>query len=214
MAPGSVYNALLFKEDARSLIENVIGGQGWDVISGNAANNELIGRAGMDSISGGPGDDRLYGGVDRDFLHGDGGNDILFGGVNSDYLYGGWGNDTLAGGNGSDWMSGEKGDDTFLFTSEIAKPNWLDTIEGFEGAGKTGGDRIDLASIDADKTKFGNQAFTWGDTTLTGKGHVWVVQSGQHTLISANTDNDDDVEVAILLQEIVADSLIAADFIL
>ena len=52
-APGSVANALLYQEDARSLIENAIGGSGDDSLRGNAADNQLSGGAGSDQLWGG-----------------------------------------------------------------------------------------------------------------------------------------------------------------
>lgn len=56
-ARGSIANALLYNNDARSLIENAVGGSGNDSIVGNAANNLLIGGAGNDTIDGGAGND-------------------------------------------------------------------------------------------------------------------------------------------------------------
>jgi serralysin len=47
-APGNVANALLFQGDARSLIENAIGGSGNDTIIANQAANRLTGNGGAD----------------------------------------------------------------------------------------------------------------------------------------------------------------------
>ena len=71
--------------------ENVVGGGGDDLLTGNAANNRLQGGAGNDVLDGGPGQDLLEGGDGSDSLHGDG----------SDTLVGGPGNDTLDGGSGN-----------------------------------------------------------------------------------------------------------------
>jgi Ca2+-binding RTX toxin-like protein len=65
-------------------IENVIGSDYNDTITGNTEANILVGGDGMDS------------------LLGEGGNDSLVGGDGSDVLIGGAGNDTLAGGDGND----------------------------------------------------------------------------------------------------------------
>jgi Ca2+-binding RTX toxin-like protein len=65
-AVGSVANALLFNNDARSLIENAIGGSGNDRITGNQANNVLDGGAGDDRLEGGLGSDTLIGGAGND----------------------------------------------------------------------------------------------------------------------------------------------------
>ena len=61
-----------------TFIENAIGGQGNDVITGNSANNILDGGPGDDTLDGGPGDDTLDGGQ---------GDDILVGGEGSDTYY-------------------------------------------------------------------------------------------------------------------------------
>ncbi len=65
-------------------IENYIGGDGIDHVTGNASANV---------ISGGRGDDKLYGEGGRDVLNGGAGDDILDGGAGSDGLVGGDGND-------------------------------------------------------------------------------------------------------------------------
>ena len=54
-AQGNVYNALQFGNDPRSLIANAFGGNGNDVIVGNAADNLLKGGLGVNSIDGGGG---------------------------------------------------------------------------------------------------------------------------------------------------------------
>jgi len=56
-APGNVANALLSNGDARSLIENAIGGSGNDTFVGNAADNTFRGRGGSDTIDGAGGTD-------------------------------------------------------------------------------------------------------------------------------------------------------------
>jgi serralysin len=68
-ARGHVFNALQYKGDARSLIENAKGGSGNDVITGNVANNALFGNAGNDTIGGGSGDDYMDGGAGVDTVN-------------------------------------------------------------------------------------------------------------------------------------------------
>ncbi len=60
-ARGNIFNALLYDNDKRSLIENAIGGRGNDDISGNSAANRLVGKGGRDVLDGGKGDDILIG---------------------------------------------------------------------------------------------------------------------------------------------------------
>ncbi len=76
-ARGNIFNALQYNGDARSLIENAIGGSGNDTILGNQAKNVLTGNGGKDTLDGAAG------------------NDVLVGGAGSDVLIGGRGNDTL-----------------------------------------------------------------------------------------------------------------------
>lgn len=56
-APGNVFNALMYNNDTRSLIENAIGGSSNDSITGNDADNDLDGRGGTDTLTGGNGND-------------------------------------------------------------------------------------------------------------------------------------------------------------
>lgn len=58
-----------------TIIENTIGGNGNDTITGNEVANTLIGGAGADALSGGGGNDTLNGGTGADYLDGGAGND-------------------------------------------------------------------------------------------------------------------------------------------
>jgi len=76
-AQGNIFNAYLYNNDARSYIDNAIGGSGNDSLTGNVIANSLYGGGGNDTLSGG------------------GGNDILTGGTGVDVLIGGDGADTF-----------------------------------------------------------------------------------------------------------------------
>jgi len=65
-ASGNVYNAYLYNGDARSYIDNAIGGSGNDTIVGNAITNTLNGGGGNDTITGGGGNDTINGGSGTD----------------------------------------------------------------------------------------------------------------------------------------------------
>lgn len=82
--------------------DNMVGGNGDDVISG---------LGGEDTISGGAGDDVIRGGKQEDVLSGGAGDDRLFGQRNADVLNGGAGDDILNGGGGNDIANGGSGDD-------------------------------------------------------------------------------------------------------
>jgi serralysin len=65
-ARGNIFNALLHDGNARSLIENAVGGAGNDVLWGNGVRNSLTGNAGGDRLCGGGGADVLAGGKGAD----------------------------------------------------------------------------------------------------------------------------------------------------
>ncbi|MCK1551544.1 M10 family metallopeptidase C-terminal domain-containing protein [Bradyrhizobium sp. 177] len=65
-ASGNVYNAYLYNNDARSYIDNAIGGSGNDTIIGNAIANALSGGSGNDTLTGGGGNDTIIGGAGTD----------------------------------------------------------------------------------------------------------------------------------------------------
>ncbi|MBR0774523.1 M10 family metallopeptidase C-terminal domain-containing protein, partial [Bradyrhizobium diazoefficiens] len=65
-ASGNVYNSYLYNGDARSYIDNAIGGSGNDTIVGNAIANGLNGGSGNDTIAGGGGNDSIAGGAGTD----------------------------------------------------------------------------------------------------------------------------------------------------
>jgi len=65
-ARANIFNALLYQEDPRSLIENAYGGSGNDSLKGNVARNVLKGNAGNDVFFGMVGNDVLYGGRGAD----------------------------------------------------------------------------------------------------------------------------------------------------
>lgn len=64
--PGNLINPFLYNGDVRSLIENVLTGDGADIIVGNVANNRANTGGGNDTITGGPGDDWIDGGSGTD----------------------------------------------------------------------------------------------------------------------------------------------------
>ena len=88
-ASGNIYNALLYKGDRHSLIENATGGAGNDSMVGNLVANVLVGGAGDDGLSGLKGADTLMGGEGADTLDGAEGRDILYGDAGDDTLSGG-----------------------------------------------------------------------------------------------------------------------------
>ena len=108
-------------------IENAIGGDGNDIIEGNASANELYGQRGNDTLKGAGGADTLHGDWGDDQLQGEAGDDTLYGGDGGDTLYGGDNVDTLYGGTGGDYLDGGlyvdtsyggSGNDTFALSND------------------------------------------------------------------------------------------------
>jgi serralysin len=189
MAAGTIANALLYNSDARSLIENAIGGAGDNLILGNQAGNILsagggrdliYGNLGADIIYGNQGQDTLFGGQDTDHMfagkdadvaygnlgddqiYGNMGDDDLFGGAGSDFIHGGQGDDLITGGLGNDVLIGGLGADTFVFRPG----HGADLIFGFD---VDQGDRLSLSG----------QSYQLGDD---GHGGTLVLLSGGGTI--------------------------------
>jgi Ca2+-binding RTX toxin-like protein len=126
-------------------IENAIGGDFADRITGNSAANALAGGAGNDRVLGRGGNDSLDGGQGSDTLEGGSGNDFLLGGIKDsggDTLVGGDGNDTLVGWvDGTFWegdfddfddhLNGGLGNDTYYVdrsTDVLTDAGGIDTV--------------------------------------------------------------------------------------
>lgn len=77
-------------------IEDVVGTNFGDSITGNSVANVLDGAGGNDIIYGLGGNDTLIGGAGNDTLDGGSGNDLLFGGTGMDVIIGGTGTDAVS----------------------------------------------------------------------------------------------------------------------
>jgi len=124
-------------------IENAIGRRyGDDDITGSSASNILEGLGGSDLLKGLAGADDLYGGTGNDKLKGGSGDDLLVGGTDVDFLTGGTGKDTFDFNSIKESVVGTKRDVIIDFhRSEL--------------------DVINLATIDANTLKGGNQTFAF-----------------------------------------------------
>lgn len=185
LARGNIFNALLHQGDKRSLIENAKGGRGDDAIRGNVTDNKLKGGRGEDTLAGGKG------------------------------------NDTLIGGRGADRLQGAAGDDIFRFSSyKDTRGSDADVIvkgggtRAFQGAGKAGGDLIDLSRIDADTALSGDQAFAFAEKKAAGA--IWLRDRGDETWVRGdrNGDTSPDFLVRIADAGVMAEAYSADDFLL
>jgi Ca2+-binding RTX toxin-like protein len=162
----------------------LIGGAGNDALIGGGGNDTLDGGVGIDVINGGAGYDiltyendgpvivRLSGGKGSEAITGierviaSGSNDQLYGSKAGDELVGGAGNDRIEGLAGKDLLTGGAGKDTFKFTNvkHSLKGKKADVLLDFTSKQ----DKIDLRTIDGDKTKPGNGKFSIFTTSKKG----------------------------------------------
>ncbi len=180
-------------------------------------NARRIGKTGNDTLLGTVFADTLAGLAGDDQLNGFDGDDSLDGGDGNDTLDGGAGHDTLRGGQGADLLIGGTGDDVFMYTAVTDSTLVAsDTIAGFDGAGVTGGDVIDLSAVDGNVLEAGVQPFKFVENggAFTAAGQLRVVQAGANAIVEANTDGDfDTVEFRIVLQNATAAAFTIDDFV-
>lgn len=195
--------------------DQIIGGDGFDTLAGGDGHDRLRGGAQADVLAGENGNDYLQGDAAPDTLFGGAGRDILFGGTSADLLQGEAGNDYLRGDLGADVLFGGGGSDMFMFrTFEDSKTNasQRDRIVDFT----RGEDRIDVAGMDADRTRPGNQAFDFkGYSVFDGVdriGDVHIRQVPGGVMAEVDVDGDGDADMAIYVQGV--GTLGASDFIL
>jgi len=110
--------------------DRVMGGYGYDELSGGGGRDVLIGGRGADDISGGAGDDVLKGGPGANRMHGDGGDDLIVGGRHREfYVYGGGGSDTFLMRDGKrDTMRGEGGHDRARIDRRLDRPLGIEVL--------------------------------------------------------------------------------------
>jgi serralysin len=150
VATGNIANALQFKGDARSLIENAKGGAGNDTITGNVAANTLIGNGGSDKLYGGDGNDELAGGTGADLLDGGNGSDA----ANYSTATAGVVADLLNPGQNT----GEALGDTYASIERLTGSNFIDQLRGNDAANVLGG----LAGNDILVGRGGNDTLSGG----------------------------------------------------
>jgi Ca2+-binding RTX toxin-like protein len=152
LAGGSGNDILTGDKKANKFLGNggddvLTGAGGADTLNGGSGNDILNGGKGNDKLEGGGDNDTLIGGKGDDILKGGNGNDSLEGGVGNDDLRGGSGSDTLIGGSGRDTLNGGSEADTFRFVAvSDSANNAPDLVSDFK---QSQFDKIDLSAIDA-----------------------------------------------------------------
>jgi len=147
--------------DSLSNIENVIGSDFDDILTGTAAGqNTLLGGLGSDTLRGLGGEDVLGGGEGNDTLEGGGADDVLIGGAGADVIDGATGRDTAS----------YEGSDSRVVISLIN-----DTVAGGHGQGDTISNIESLIGSDFDDIFTGSNIRNFlyggdGADTLNGRG--------------------------------------------
>jgi Ca2+-binding RTX toxin-like protein len=150
--------------------ENANGGQGDDIISGDAARNLLAGSSGVDTITGLGGDDDLFGGNGNDLLSGGEGRDYIAGNNDGDTMNGENGDDTLQGGGGSDLANGGAGVDTSDYQDHNSVNVTLDKVNN-------DGSQNEADNADADGA-VENVITGGGDDNVSGNAAINFIDSG------------------------------------
>ncbi len=136
----------------QTVIENAIGGQGADIIRGNAVDNVLSGGGGADTLLGGGGNDTLLGGAGDDVLESGAGDDVLDGGAGNDRFVftEKFGNDRIVnfevGADKIDLQNSGLSFDDLVITASHPASNGMPTAYDIAVKGGLGAIRIDQAS--------------------------------------------------------------------
>lgn len=144
-------------------------------------------------------------------IDGNSGANLLRGFAGDDRIYGGSGADTLSGGLGRDYLSGgaDRVRDVFDFNSigEAGRGTGRDTIGFFTHRI----DDIDLAGIDANTRRAGDQVFVYGGAHAVKNG-VWVVDAGRDLVVRGDVNGDARADFEIVVTRV--DHLDKWDFLL
>jgi Ca2+-binding RTX toxin-like protein len=134
---------------------------------------------GFENVEGGFGSDILSGDKYANKIYGSGGDDLLFGRDGNDIVEGGMGADVIEGGKGADKLygflpgGGDGQSDTFRYNSVYESGTTKDTRDTIYGYFKVGGentDKIDLHLIDGPKAMhfIGSHSFDANSSTKSG----------------------------------------------
>jgi Ca2+-binding RTX toxin-like protein len=160
-------------------IENIIGTQGNDTITGNSSANTLYGGTGGDTLKGAAGDDELYGEAGNDTLSGGTGDDIIDGGADTDTVD--YSNATAAitvdldlnDGTTSQNVGASEGNDTLNSIENAIGSSFDDTFKtnytvnnNFNGA--LGSDTVDYSSLVVNDATLDKVVATMSGATATG----------------------------------------------
>ena len=188
------------------------GGAGKDTVAyfGLSSTDTIISLARGIGISGLAAGDTY---VSIENVNGGPGIDQLFGSAVANILSGGLGNDLLNGMGGRDQLFGNAGRDEFEFSSLADSGVGAGKRDLIGDFSRAEGDRIHLASFDADPDTAGFQFFDFiGKAGFTEAGQVRFLAEGGDTVVEVNSKGSSTPEMQIELDGRI--ELTSADFIL
>ncbi|MDT8853546.1 S8 family serine peptidase [Paracoccaceae bacterium Fryx2] len=160
-------------------VENVIGSNQADIITGNAANNVLTGGGGVDTVLGGAGNDTIRSGGDGAY-YGEAGDDLMFAGLTSF-------SETIDGGDGTDTLDTTSfGSGLYTINMITGATNYAESFLNFENL-------ITGATNDSVIGTGGANSITTGDgadTIFGGAGNDTLVGGAGNDLLDAGTGSD------------------------
>jgi Ca2+-binding RTX toxin-like protein len=121
------------KEKLDDGVNNWVGTNHHDSVTGLRGKDHLIGRGGGDLLNGGRDNDVVEGGMGNDVLCGGRSADKLYGGPGDDIIYGEEENDTIFPGPGDDKVLGSAGDDRIFGYGEVGGEIVDDGIDILDG---------------------------------------------------------------------------------
>ncbi|WP_075293337.1 calcium-binding protein [Pararhizobium arenae] len=217
--------------------DRISGEGGNDILIGDTGNDKLQGGTGADKLYGQTGNDTAsYEGSERaagaslwnpasntgdadgdtyssiENLIGSAYSDRLEGNTAANILKGGAGNDRIYGGSNADKLYGGSGADAFIFKKISESTMSLrDMIYDFS---RSGGDKMNLQTIDANTTVTGDQAFLFiGEKAFNSKaGELRYVNTNGDTYVYGDVDGDAITDFSVRLDTTI--ELLKSDFVL
>ncbi|HRX35474.1 MAG TPA: calcium-binding protein [Aestuariivirga sp.] len=191
------------------------GGDGVDVVDYNLSSDGVTVKLNNGTFAGGDAEGDVLSNIEN--IVGSWHDDTLTGDSGDNEIQGNDGDDVITGGNGTDLLFGGDGNDTFGYsgTGQSGLGALSDVIVDFsQSVGDD--DLIQVSAIDAMESTAGvDDAFTYiGQDAFTAEGQIRSFQSGTRTIVLFNTSGTDDAEMRIILENVTATNLSAADFTL
>ncbi len=133
----------------------------------------------------------------------------IFLGAGADTAFGSQGADLVYGAGGADQLDGSGGADTYVYRLVSES-----TAAATDNVTLGDGDKIDLATIDADSLAAGDQAFAFIGSQAFGNvaGQLRAVQSGNVWVVEGDVDGNGIADLVINVTSV--DAIVAGDFIL